>query len=352
MITYTFEESISIGGTCITDNPDDILFFDIETTGLSPERSKLYLIGYGFRSGNKTVTELIFNDDGHSEKEMLSHFSEKLSHYKYLVSYNGETFDIPYMRYKLKSYDIKDDALSIQSIDVYKTTRKYKKLLGLDCVKQIDVEMISGFKRSSYISGGELINAYRSYIKSRSEKLLADMLTHNHDDIRGLMSICNFYNLSRLSDTHHLTGIINQADCVEFTCSCPDIPCRIAFQNDYIFFGAHKNIITIRAKKYTGTLKHYFKDYKNYYYLPLEDMAIHKSMAVYVDNEHKQKATKETAYIAKASCFLYSPKGFDGDLFQDTPNSKTAYVELCDSLLSTGDAAANYIYLLIHEIFK
>ena len=42
-------------------------------------------------------------------------------------------------------------------------------------------------------------------------------------------------------------------------------------------------------------MKYFFKDYKNYYYLPMEHMAIHKSMAAYVDDAHKEKATKDNA---------------------------------------------------------
>lgn len=49
MKTFEFDENdIVVDTTCISDTPDDILYFDIETTGLSANRSDLYLIGLGF----------------------------------------------------------------------------------------------------------------------------------------------------------------------------------------------------------------------------------------------------------------------------------------------------------------
>ena len=44
MKTFEFDENdIVVDTTCISDTPDDILYFDIETTGLSANRSDLYL---------------------------------------------------------------------------------------------------------------------------------------------------------------------------------------------------------------------------------------------------------------------------------------------------------------------
>lgn len=52
----------------------------------------------------------------------------------------------------------------------------------------------------------------------------------------------------------------------------------------------------IKLPLITDNLRLYYSDYKNYYYLPYEDTAIHKSVAAYVDAECKVKATRETAY--------------------------------------------------------
>jgi hypothetical protein len=59
-----------------------------------------------------------------------------------------------------------------------------------------------------------------------------------------------------------------------------------------------------------GTARLYYKDYKNYYYLPQEDMAVHKSVAGFVDKAHRQKATPDNCYtkVTVTDAFLQSPQ--------------------------------------------
>ena len=44
---------------------------------------------------------------------------------------------------------------------------------------------------------------------------------------------------------------------------------------------------------YQGELKHFYPNYREYYYLPHEDRAIHKSVALYVDRNFRTKEFKE-----------------------------------------------------------
>lgn len=95
MKIFEYTEDINVDTAHISDELSDILYFDIETTGLSAKRSDLYLIGCSYFSDSAFRTQLIFNDNGTSEPEMLSHFEQILKNHKILVSYNGDTFDIP-----------------------------------------------------------------------------------------------------------------------------------------------------------------------------------------------------------------------------------------------------------------
>ena len=53
-----------------------------------------------------------------------------------------------------------------------------------------------------------------------------------------------------------------------------------------------------------GSLRHYFADYKNYYYLPEEQTIIHKSLGSCVDPDHREKATKQNCYLEKTCHYL------------------------------------------------
>ena len=60
----------------------------------------------------------------------------------------------------------------------------------------------------------------------------------------------------------------------------------------------------IHIPVFKGRLRHYFEDYKDYYYLPDEDTAIHKSIAESVDRSHRVQATKATAYTWASGSFI------------------------------------------------
>ena len=88
MIQYDYTMPLSsVNLNWMKETPDQYLFFDIETTGLSAARSDLYLIGYGtILNDEQFRITLLFNDDGCSEPKMLAAFKDILADYKYLVT--------------------------------------------------------------------------------------------------------------------------------------------------------------------------------------------------------------------------------------------------------------------------
>lgn len=109
MIQYDYTMPLSsVNLNWMKETPDQYLFFDIETTGLSAARSDLYLIGYGtILNDEQFRITLLFNDDGCSEPKMLAAFKDILADYKYLVTYNGDTFDLPYIKEKYRPVPVR-----------------------------------------------------------------------------------------------------------------------------------------------------------------------------------------------------------------------------------------------------
>jgi DNA polymerase elongation subunit (family B) len=79
-----------------------ILCFDIETTGLThDDRSKVLIISNTYRKGDVQFTKMFALDDYDSQRHMLDAWCEwvrKLNP-SILATYNGFSFDIPYMMY-------------------------------------------------------------------------------------------------------------------------------------------------------------------------------------------------------------------------------------------------------------
>ena len=90
------------------------------------------------------------------------------------------------------------------------------------------------------------------------------------------------------------------------------LPCAVPIHVIHLDYNGYAiringNTMKIKLPLITDNLRLYYRDYKNYYYLPYEDTAIHKSVAAYVDAECKVKATRETAYTKKFASFIKLP---------------------------------------------
>lgn len=337
----------------ICDNPNEILYFDIETTGLSPKYSDLYMIGYGFQFQEKFKIVLLFNDDGCSEPEMLAHFKNILTSYKYLVSYNGDTFDIPYMLEKFRQFELESDLNNLSSVDIYRILKPYKKLLHLESMKQFDLEERIGFHRSEFISGGDLIQEYKDYKQSRSELLLNHLLRHNLDDIDGLIKITNVLAVHQIcSGAFHILSLELESDYAIFHLNVPNLPFRITYGYQNLFLNGIDTELTLRIPIRNCKMKYYFPDYRNYYYLPVEDTAIHKSMAEYVDKEYKEKATKATAYVYKEGIYLPQSKPSIGKCYKRDIAEKESFLLLDQKFLDNIEMQQEYVANLLKNICK
>ena len=96
------------------------------------------------------------------------------------------------------------------------------------------------------------------------------------------------------------------------------VPDKIALFKDPFFLFCKDTTLRIRLPILEGEMKMFFDNYKDYYYLPDEDMCILKSVAASVDKEHRENAKKETCYIRYRGFFI--PQ-FD----QDAPSFRKSY---------------------------
>ena len=145
------------------------------------------------------------------------------------------------------------------------------------------------------------------------------LLLHNYEDVLGMLDLIPilsyFYNLngsSFISPSN--TQIIDDMLYMEFSLE-HSVPKDLEFKNESIAIYFHKNIASIEIPVFSGKVKLFFPDFKNYYYLPMEDTAvhkseedyaIHKSIAEFMDKERRIKATKNTAYTYVNGTFINS----------------------------------------------
>ena len=120
------------------------------------------------------------------------------------------------------------------------------------------------------------------------------------------------------------------------------LPRRITLGiNDIMITGFQKEA-TINAPIYTEELKFFFDNYKEYYYLPAEDMAVHKSVASYVDKDYREPAKKENCYLRKRGYFISQIDEGILSGYKRTYAEKESFIELTDSFLQDLDLLHAY----------
>jgi len=162
---------------------EEAVFLDIETTGLSPMRSFIYLIGLVFIDLKRKlmhITQLIA-EDRDEEEEILKLTKERLKGYKTVVTYNGNSFDLPFIAKRSERYGI--EPIAMDSFDMYEKLRLHKDTLKLDGLKQKNIEKKLGITREDRYNGGECISFYKDYVKNKNQESFNRFVLHNYDDL-------------------------------------------------------------------------------------------------------------------------------------------------------------------------
>lgn len=338
----------------------DLLFFDIETTGFSGETSQLYLIGCTYFDGFGWKLIQWFADTRQAEKELLDAFFEFLKRFKILIHFNGDRFDIPYLLKCCERLGLDYHFDDLISIDIFRKIKPYRKLLKLENMKQKSIEQFLGVHREDKYNGGQLIDVYREYLHTH-EKFLFDLLIlHNADDLRGMPSILPILNYADLFESdftlcsHKLYSYTDEAGYshpfVNLLWESPySVPIPLEYTLNPLSLELHDNCLACNLTLYEGTLKYFYPDYQNYYYLPLEDTAIHKSIGEYVDRSARKKATAKNCYSKKEGLFLPQFGSLWEPSFKEEYKSSLTYT-LYDDKTLWNDTVKNSHYA--HEIFN
>lgn len=314
------------------------VFFDIETTGLSWRTSHLYLIGALFfdPAADAFTLRQWFLDRPTEEKEMLVSFFTFLSDVKQLVHFNGTTFDLPYLTHKALFYQMEDPLSSIASLDLYQALRPFQSILGLSSMKQKNVEQYLSFPRKDQLNGKQLISVYHDYLQTLDEKKLELLFLHNYEDVLGMGSVLELLALPALFhgdfsvQSCRFTGQTLEVS-LQPEREVPVFLSRVCADGSLTAFGSR---VSLSLQTHTAELKYFFPDYKNYYYLPLEDQAVHKSVGAFVDPEHRQKAKAANCYQRRTGTFLPQQKEFFTPAFREDFKSRPYYFEWSDAFLS------------------
>ena len=328
-------------------HPEEALLFDIETTGFSPRNAFVYLIGCAFYSGSDWRVRQFLAEDARQERQVLEAFLSFSASFPLWVHFNGHTFDVPFLMSRARTLGLSFAQPSGQ-LDLYKSISPYKNLLQLPGCRQKQLEEYLGIRREDPYHGGELIGLYLSYTKNHSEELLAPVLLHNREDLSGLVSVCRLLAVPSLFEKDGFSVPEASYDAGALSLSLQlnlPLPAAIACQTGPFCLAARQDRAVLRVSAHTGELKYFYPDYKNYAYLPLEDQAIHKSVAIYVDKTQRMPATAATCYTRRQGVFVPAPGPFScqAPLFKENHEARQTFLLMDDAFLSNASLLTEYV---------
>lgn len=342
---------------------EDALFFDIETTGFSPARTSLYLIGCASRQGDHLILDQFFAETPQNESEVLAAFLSFAASFDTIITFNGIGFDIPYLKAKCSKYHIEDPFSQFTYLDIYKEVSRVKHLLKLPNLKQKSIEIFLGIDREDAYGGGELIEVYHSYTRHPSEEALSLLKQHNYEDVLYMPKLLPIlaYNKLASCDIRIQTVDANEYTTYEqaigrelfFTATTDlPVPVDISYNYDNLYLTLSGNTLSLRVRLYDGELRYYYEDYKEYYYLPSEDRAIHKSVASFVDKEHRKKATAGNCYMRKHALFLPQYQELYVPAYRLMRNDKKSYFELSEDFITSSKLQQDYVKHLLSQFLQ
>ena len=158
----------------------DVMFLDLETTGLGS--SPLFLIGTMVWADDCLLVRQYFARDYSQERAAVSMFLQAMAGKTLLVSFNGKSFDLPYVRVRAAATGL---AFNIQAahMDLLHISRRAWGHSLSDCRLQTLERIICGRLRTGDIPGNLIPQAYHDYVRTGNATQMADCLRHNMLDL-------------------------------------------------------------------------------------------------------------------------------------------------------------------------
>ncbi len=130
------------------------------------------------------------------------------------------------------------------------------------------------------------------------------------------------------------------------------LPASLAGNIDGCFFKTEGDEASLRVPLYEEELKYFYSNYKDYYYLPGEDMAIHKSLAEFVDRDFREKARPENCYTKKCGQYLMEWDLVFAPFFKRDYEDKSFFFDLNETMKKSRFAMSLYACHVVEHILN
>lgn len=173
----------------------EVIFLDIETTGLSGAGTVAFLTGLGKWTDDGFEIAQFFLEDRNSEPDMLKAIGTQIAGAQVLVTFNGKSFDLPVLQTRFIMNGMPDLAPEIENkthLDLYSVARKLGRhpFYGMslkDCA-----ERFPGIRRFDDIPGRMIPALYFMYERDHDISVLSQVFSHNRLDILDMVVLLKY----------------------------------------------------------------------------------------------------------------------------------------------------------------
>ena len=229
------------------------------------------------------------------EYDILSELAQVLMRSSCIMTFNGDSFDLPHLRKKYQAYRAQDPTKGKKTLDLMRALIPYKFMFELQ-----------SYRLADYLS-----------------------LFHGKYDIRNdaegallVSSLLELSNLFTLPDTSCEAGMLEQEGeskkIFRAKWKTPDeMPIAIEIFDEVFHLTSCGSYVRLEITCDGSVLRRYYIDYENYDFLLAEGYAAHRSLTAYVAADRKEKAVR-------TNCFSLIPVS---SVFPDRPDRLKKYIQ-------------------------
>jgi len=176
--------------------PERICYLDIETTGLS--MAPLFLVGLMYASEGRLVVDQLFARDYSEEAAVLGFLGEVMPRFDILVTFNGITFDVPFVQERMTIHRLRFPAPAMH-IDLLPLARSV--VGGRTPNHRLQTLEMHFCKRTRVgdIAGSDIPGAYHEFVRTHDAKDMANIIHHNRLDLVTMLQLVTIF-LSRQAE--------------------------------------------------------------------------------------------------------------------------------------------------------
>ena len=186
---YPKSHPSALYSSCFSPN-ENFLFIDIETLGL--KGVPLILIGVARVESKQILVDQYLLRNLEEESAALDAFLSHVDEGTVFVSFNGQTFDVPYIKDRLRHHGLKGN-IQRYHLDLLHFSRRTWKSKLPNCQLQTLEKYLFDFEREDDVPSSMVPSFYKTYDETGNIGPLIPIVEHNREDVITLARI-----LSRL----------------------------------------------------------------------------------------------------------------------------------------------------------